>query len=80
MVDCGTPFSTTGVIIEPLDNTKFGSLITFHCEGSNNLMTAVCAGDGEWEPALTSLKCYNSKYKATVASCINLYLIIMHIC
>ena len=57
MLDCGAPFAATGVIIEPFDNTKFGSLITFHCDGSNITMTAVCDSNGEWIPNPASFNC-----------------------
>ena len=61
-VDCGNPLPASEIFIEPFDATKFGSLITFHCEESNNSMTAVCGSDGEWEPDLTSYNCRNSMY------------------
>ena len=42
------------------ENSKFGALITFHCEESNNSMTAVCGSDGEWFPNPASLMCGES--------------------
>ena len=46
-LDCGAPPNTTGVIIDPFNNTKFGALITFHCEEA---ITSMCGSDGEWVP------------------------------
>ena len=60
VVDCGVPVSANQVIIDPFNNTKFGALITFHCEESNNSMTAVCGSDGEWIPNPASLMCGGS--------------------
>ena len=57
MDDCNTPLAATGVIIEPFSNTKFGALITFHCEESESLITGVCGVNGEWEPDPASLEC-----------------------
>ena len=57
MVDCGVPLSANRVVIEHFNNSKFGSLITFHCEESNNSMTAVCGSDGEWIPNPASFMC-----------------------
>ena len=58
MVDCYAPLSTTEVIImEPFNYTKLGALITFHCEESNNSMTAVCSIDEEWIPNPNSYNC-----------------------
>ena len=59
VVDCGAPFAASGVIIDPFNNTKFGALITFHCEESNNSMTAVCGSDGEWFPNPEQMACVN---------------------
>ena len=60
MVDCGVPLSANRVVIEHFNNSKFGALITFHCEESNNSMTAVCGSDGEWIPSPASLVCGDS--------------------
>ena len=60
MVDCGVPISANQVVIERFNNTKFGALITFHCEESNNSMTAECGSDGEWVPNPASLVCGES--------------------
>ena len=65
MLDCGAPFGASGVIIDPYENSKFGALITFHCqfEESNNSMTAVCGSDEEWVPNPASLLCGESGNK-----------------
>ena len=60
MVDCGVPVSANRVIIDPFNNTKFGALITFHCEKNKDSMTAVCGSDGEWIPNPASLVCEES--------------------
>ena len=57
MLDCGAPFAASGVIIKPFNNTKFGALITFHCEENDLQMAAVCGSDGEWIPDPSSLNC-----------------------
>ena len=57
MLDCGAPFAATGVTVEPFNNTKFGSLITFHCDGSNITATAICDNTGEWDPNPASFNC-----------------------
>ena len=57
MVDCSPPLAASGVIIEPFNNTKFGALITFHCEESDYSMSTVCGSDGEWIPDPASLDC-----------------------
>ena len=62
MVDCGVPFHASGVLIDPFNNTKFGALITFHCEESNHRVTAVCGSDGEWFPYPKSVNCGKHKY------------------
>ena len=62
VVDCGVPHHANRVVIDPFNNTKFGALITFHCEESNNSMTAVCGSDGEWIPDLSSYECDNGRY------------------
>ena len=62
VIDCGAPSFASGVTIDPFKNTKFGALITFHCEESNNSMTAVCGSDGEWFPNPASIKCGNGMY------------------
>ena len=59
VTDCGGPLSANQVIIGPFNNTKFGSLITFHCEESNNSMTAECGSDGEWIPNPEQMECVN---------------------
>ena len=58
VVDCGT-LAPSGFIIEPFNNTKFGALITFHCEENKNSMTAVCGSDGEWIPNPEQIECVN---------------------
>ena len=60
VIDCGAPPTATGIIIDSFNNTKFGALITFHCEENNNSMTAVCGSDGEWIPNPASLVCGES--------------------
>ena len=60
MVDCKSPPTVTGVIIDPFNNTKFGALITFHCEENDDSTTAVCGTDGEWFPNPASLMCGES--------------------
>ena len=57
MIDCSVPLGVPGVIIDPFNNTKFGALITFHCEESNNSMLSVCDSDGEWDPDPSHLNC-----------------------
>ena len=59
MTDCGAPFAASRVIIDPFNNTKFGALIIFYCEESDNSMTAVCGSDGEWIPNLNPYNCGN---------------------
>ena len=59
VVDCNAPPNATGIIIESFNNTKFGALITFHCEESNTSMTAVCGSDGEWDPYPIYIDCYS---------------------
>ena len=56
VVDCN-PRNSTGIIIDPFNNTKFGAFITFHCEESNNSITAECGSDGEWDPDLSFYNC-----------------------
>ena len=61
VVDCGVPVDLSGVIIiDSFNNTKFGALITFHCEEDDNSMTAECGSDGEWIPNPASFMCGNS--------------------
>ena len=62
VIDCGAPFSPSGVIIDPFNNTKFGALITFHCVEINDSITAECGTDGEWEPDLISYNCEKGIY------------------
>ena len=60
VVDCGVPLSANQVVIERFNITKFGALITFHCEESKDSMTAECGSDGEWIPNPASLVCGES--------------------
>ena len=62
MVDCGAPSAASRVIFDTFNNTKLGALITFHCEESNNSMTAVCSSDGEWFTNPASLVCGDGEY------------------
>ena len=57
VVDCGVPLPVNRIILDSFNNTKFGALITFHCEQNDDSMTAVCGSDGEWIPSPTSLVC-----------------------
>ena len=74
-------FVASGVIIDTFNNTKFGALITFHCEESNNSMAAMCGSDGEWFPNPASLVCSDGEYHSftnfnqspTIVSCIELH-------
>ena len=75
MIDCGVPISANQVIIDSFNNTKFGDLITFHCEESNNSMTAVCGSDVEWVPNPASLVCGESgNTPSGIGMCDMLYL------
>ena len=56
-LDCGAPLAASGVDFEHFTNTKLGAMITYHCEESDTLFTAVCGSDGEWEPDPASLNC-----------------------
>ena len=47
VTDCGVPLEDSQVIIEPVNDTILGALITFHCD---NTRTAICGSDGEWSP------------------------------
>ena len=57
-IDCGSPqFCASGVIIDPFNNTKFGALITFHCEVGEILISSLCSSNGEWIPYPNSFEC-----------------------
>ena len=66
VLDCGAPSAIIGVTIEPVNDTKFGSLITFHCDEDNITMTVVCESNGEWIPNPASLKCGNESSGITI--------------
>ena len=77
MVDCGAPVAASGVIIDLFNNTKFGALITFHCEEDNNtLITSLCSSNGEWIPNLDSFEC--GTLYSTTGSYITLKFIMLH--
>ena len=69
VVDCNSP-NSTGVIFDPFNSTKFGTLITFHCEENDLQVTAVCGSDGEWDPDPTSRNCPTTA--PGIESCITL--------
>ena len=57
LLDCGVPFAATRVTIESFNDTRLDSVITFHCDGSDTTMTAVCTANGDWVPNPASFKC-----------------------
>ena len=57
LIHCGAPFVASGVIIEHFTDAYSGALITYHCEESDTLFTAVCGNNGEWDPDPALLKC-----------------------
>ena len=67
-VDCGVPsVGIGGVVTGPYNNTKFNTVITFHCELSNtsSVLMTVCGSNGEWFPNPSSFECQNG----TLGSC-----------
>jgi hypothetical protein len=63
-IDCGSPSvsSNQGVVIEPFNDTLFGSTIVFHCEEGlipDTVIEAVCGSTGVWSPNPANHLCAN---------------------
>ena len=64
VIDCGTPRASdgSGVVLEYVNDTRFGTVIAFHCEGVHTPVTAVCGSSGEWSPNPALLTCVNGTF------------------
>ena len=59
--DCGAPPPpVNGDLVQPDTNTTEGSVVVFQCDPGfvpEGVMTAVCAGDGQWTPNPGGVTC-----------------------
>ena len=59
-MNCSTPYTARGIVIEPYNDTTEGAVIHFHCNDDfanpsnyeRRVAAATCGNDGMWSPQL----------------------------